>query len=150
MKILSLLLSAIVLTAGVLTSEVSAQGTQGAASKPSAVYHFDDASVQALRGLRALRNQLDSVPETTIAVVAHADGVDMFMTDARDPKSGTEYAPLIADLKSRGVQFYVCELTLSLRDLNKDAFILEADFTRSGTAKITELQQANGYAYIKP
>jgi intracellular sulfur oxidation DsrE/DsrF family protein len=150
MRVLSLLVGATALIAGVISADVSAQTAKPAASKPSVVYHFDDASVQAIRGLRALRNQLDSSPDTTIAVVAHAEGVEMFMTDARDPKSGTEYAPLISDLKSRGVQMYVCELTLALRDLNKDAFILEADFTRSGVAKITELQQVNGYAYIKP
>jgi len=150
MRVLSLWVGATALIAGVISTDVSAQAAKPAASKPSVVYHFDDASVQAIRGLRALRNQLDSAPDTTIAVVAHAEGVEMFMTDARDPKSGTEYAPLISDLKSRGVQMYVCELTLALRDLNKDAFILEADFTRSGVAKITELQQVNGYAYIKP
>lgn len=128
----------------------AAVSAQTPATAPSAVYHFDDASVQALRGLRAARNQLDVVGDTQITLVAHADGVGMFLNGARDAKSGVEFAPLIADLRSRGVQIYVCELTLALVGLNKDEFILEADFTPSGVGKITELQQVNGFAYIKP
>lgn len=147
MKTLTLAIAAVVMTFGIGTFSVSAQTANNA---PSAVYHFDDASVQALRGLRAARNQIDAVPGTELTLVAHADGVGMFMNGARDAKSGVEFAPLIADLRSRGVQIYVCELTLELLGLNKDAFILEADFTPSGVGKITELQQANGYAYIKP
>jgi uncharacterized protein len=117
---------------------------------PMVVYHFDDAKSQGLKGLRSIRNQLDTVPATKLAIVAHADGIDMFMEGATDAVSKIAYAPLIADLKSRGVDIYVCELTLMGRDLSPDQFILEADFTRSGVVKLTELQQAGGYAYIKP
>ena len=117
---------------------------------PIVVYHFDDAKAQGLKGLRSIRNQLDTVPATKLAIVAHADGVDLFMEGAIDAASKIAYAPLIADLKSRGVDIYVCELTLMGRDLSPDQFILEADFTRSGVVKLTELQQVGGYAYIKP
>ena len=147
MKTLALSIAALVIAFGLSAPDAQAQT---APATPSAVYHFDDAAVQALRGLRAARNQLDAVPDTELTLVAHADGVGMFMVGARDAKSGVEFAPLIADLRSRGVQIYVCELTLELLGLNKDAFILEADFTPSGVGKITELQQANGLAYIKP
>lgn len=147
MRVIGLLMLSITLLLGALVQEVVAQPTP---PKPSVVYHVDDASVQALRGLRAVRNHLDDAPNTAITMVAHADGVDMFMNGAKDPKSGTEYAPLIADLMSRGVKVYICELTLALRNLKREDFILEVDFTRSGVSRITELQQQNGYAYIKP
>jgi intracellular sulfur oxidation DsrE/DsrF family protein len=117
---------------------------------PLVVYHFDDGQAQGLKGLRSIRNQLDTVPATKLAIVALADGVDMFMEGATDAASNIAYAPLIADLKSRGVDVYVCELTLMGRNLSPDQFILEADFTRSGVVKLTELQQVDGYAYIKP
>lgn len=120
------------------------------AATPKVVYHFDDGQAQGLKGLRNIRNQLDTVPATQLAIVAHADGVDMFMEGATDAASKIAYAPLIADLKSRGVEVYVCELTLMGRQLSPDQFILEADFTRSGVVKLTELQQVDGYAYIKP
>jgi hypothetical protein len=120
------------------------------AVKPMVAYHFDDGQAQGLKGLRSIRNQLDAVPATKLAIVALADGVDMFLEGATDAASGIAYAPLIADLKSRGVDVYVCELTLMGRQLSPDQFILEADFTRSGVVKLTELQQIDGYAYFKP
>ena len=52
-------------------------------------------------------------------------------------------------LKSRGVSFEVCEITLRNRDLKKEQFIQEADFTPSGVVRITKLQ-GQGFAYIKP
>jgi len=120
------------------------------ATTAKVVYHFDDASLQALRGLRSIRNHLDTAPGTQVAIVAHANGVDMFMEGATDAQSGVVYAPLIADLKSRGVDIYICEITLAGRGLSPDAFILEADFTPSGVVALTELQQTQGHAYIKP
>ena len=47
-----------------------------------------------------MRNQLDVAPDTKIAVVAHADGVDFLLEGARDPKSNAEYAPLMSALKA--------------------------------------------------
>lgn len=120
------------------------------AATDQVVYHFDDTQSQGLKGLRNLRNHLDAAPDTEIVVVTHAQGVDLLMEGARDSKSGTEYAPLIAALKSRGVRFEVCEITLKNRQLNKDQFILDADFTPSGVVRIAQLQSRNHFAYIKP
>jgi hypothetical protein len=120
------------------------------AAPDQVVYHFDDTQSQGLKGLRNLRNHLDTAPDTQIIVVTHAMGVDMLMEGAKDSKSGTEYAPLVAALKSRGVRFEVCEITLKNRQLNKDQFILDADFTPSGVVRIAQLQSRNHFAYIKP
>ena len=81
-------------------------------------------------------------------VVTHAEGVDMLMEGAKSA-NGTEYAPLVSALKSRGVTFEICEITLKSRGLKKDQFIQEADFTPSGVVRIAKLQ-LQGYAYIKP
>jgi len=121
-----------------------------AATPDQVVYHIDDAQAQGLKGLRNLRNHLDVSPDTKIVVVTHAMGVDLLMEGARDTKNNIEYAPLVAALKSRGVRFEVCEITLKNRDLKKDQFILDADFTPSGVVRITELQFRNHFAYIKP
>jgi intracellular sulfur oxidation DsrE/DsrF family protein len=114
------------------------------------VYHFDQAEVQALKGLRNIRNQLEAAPETKIIVVTHALGVDFLMQGARDQVSKSEYAPLISDLKAKGVVFEVCEFTIKNRGLTKDQFILEADFTPSGVVRVTRLQNKEGFAYLKP
>lgn len=112
------------------------------------VYHFDNAAAQGLKGLRNVRNHLDTDPTAKITVVTHAEGIDMLMEGAK-AANGTEYAPLVSALKARGVTFEICEITLRNRNLKKDAFIQEADFTPSGVVRITKLQ-VQGFAYIKP
>jgi len=114
------------------------------------VYHIDDAQAQGLKGLRNIRNHLDTAPQTKIIVVTHAAGVDLLMEGAKDQKNNIEYAPLVSALKSRGVVFEVCEITLKNRNLNKNQFILDADYTPSGVVKIGDLQYVDHYAYIKP
>lgn len=121
-----------------------------AAAQSSVVYHIDNAAMQGLKGLRNIRNHLDVAPTTKIVVVTHAEGVDLLMEGAKDEKNTVEYAPLIAALKSRGVRFEVCEITLRNRKLNKDQFLLDAEFTPSGVVRIADLQFQEKYAYIKP
>jgi hypothetical protein len=123
-------------------SSVQAQGR--------VVYHIDNADEQGLKGLRNIRNHLDVAPNTKIIMVTHANGVDLLMDGAKDKKNNTEYGPLVSALKSRGVKFEVCEITLKNRNLNKNQFVLDADFTPSGVVRIGELQNNERFAYIKP
>ena len=123
---------------------------QQSANPTKVVYHIDDAESQGLKGLRNIRNHLDISPTTQIIVVTHANGIDMLMEGAKDKKNNVEYAPLIGALKSRGVRFEVCEITLKNRGIKKDVFILDADFTPSGVVRIADLQAKDRYAYIKP
>ncbi len=123
---------------------------QQATSPTKVVYHIDDAESQGLKGLRNIRNHLDVSPTTQIIVVTHANGIDMLMEGAKDKKNNVEYAPLIGALKSRGVRFEVCEITLKNRGIKKDVFILDADFTPSGVVRIADLQAKDHYAYLKP
>ena len=125
-------------------------GSNLASADPTrVVYHIDDAATQGLKGLRNIRNHLDVQPQTKIIVVTHANGVDILMEGGKD-KNGTEYAPLVAALKSRGVRFEVCEITLRNRNLKRDQFILDAEFTPSGVVRIADLQFKDKYAYIRP
>lgn len=115
------------------------------------VYHFDDAAIQATRGLRNIRNHLDVAPETKIAVVAHANGVDFLLEGAKDPKNpNIDYDSLVSALKARGVTFEICEITLRGRNMKKEQFSLDATFTPSGVVRIGQLQSREKYAYIKP
>lgn len=119
-------------------------------AQTSVVYHIDDAQVQGLKGLRNIRNHLDVAPDTKITVVTHANGVDILMDGGKDIKSNVDYGPLVGALKSRGVRFEVCEITLKNRNLKKEQFTLDADFTPSGVARIADLQFKNQFAYIRP
>ncbi|MEO6984603.1 MAG: DsrE family protein [Paralcaligenes sp.] len=113
---------------------------------PRVVYHVNDAEHQALAALRNVRNQLDTVPSTKVVVVTHANGVDFLMTNYKD---AAKVGPLVSALAARGVDFEVCEITLKNRNLKKDDFIMESNFTPSGVVLITKLQN-EGYAYIRP
>jgi intracellular sulfur oxidation DsrE/DsrF family protein len=143
-KILQLLLT-IALVFGFMT-----MATAQSSGSTKVVYHIDDAETQGLKGLRNIRNHLDVSPQTAIIVVTHANGVDLLMEGAKDKKNNMEYAPLVSALKSRGVKFEVCEITLKNRNLKKDQFILDADFTPSGVVRVADLQFKDGFAYIKP
>jgi intracellular sulfur oxidation DsrE/DsrF family protein len=119
-----------------------------AAAQDKVVYHIDNAAAQALKGLRNIRNHLDTEPTTKITVVTHADGVDFLLEGAKDANGGA-YAGPVAALVARGVTFEICEITLRNRNLKKEQFLQEAEFTPSGVVRIAKLQLA-GQAYIKP
>lgn len=122
-----------------------------ALAQDKVVYHIDNAEMQATKGLRNVRNHLDVAPDTKIVVVTHAEGVDFLLEGAKDKKNpNIEYGALVSALKARGVRFEVCEITLTNRNLKKDAFSLDAEFTPSGVVRIGQLQTREGYAYIKP
>jgi intracellular sulfur oxidation DsrE/DsrF family protein len=126
---------------------VTRMQTQDITSK--VVYHIDSAD-QPLKALRNMRNHLDVAPKTSIVVVTHANGVDFLMEGAKHAETGTLYAPLVSALAARGVAFEICEITLQNRKLTTDQFVLDATFTPSGVVRVTELQNQQGFAYIKP
>lgn len=117
-------------------------------AQDTVVYHIDDAATQGLKGLRNIRNHLDTDPAAKITVVTHANGVDMLMEGAKDSHGGLFAGP-VAALVARGVKFEICEITLKNRNLKKEQFIQEADFTPSGVVRLAKLQK-QGAAYIKP
>ena len=115
------------------------------------VYHIDNAEMQATKGLRNIRNHLDVAPDTKIVVVTHSDGVDFLFQDAKDKKnSNVEYGSLVSALRARGVRFEVCEITLKNRNLKKEQFSFDAEFTPSGVVRVGQLQSRENFAYIKP
>lgn len=123
----------------------------GAQAQDKVVYHIDNSENQATKGLRNMRNHLDVAPATKIVVVTHAEGIDFLMEGARDKKNpNIDYASLVSALKARGVRFEICEITLRDRNIKKDQFIMEAEFTPSGVARVGQLQSREKYAYIKP
>jgi intracellular sulfur oxidation DsrE/DsrF family protein len=117
-------------------------------AQDTVIYHIDDAATQALKGLRNIRNHLDTDPTAKITVVTHANGVDFLMEGAKDANGGA-YAGPVAALAARGVKFEICDITLKNRNLKREQFIQEAEFTPSGVVRLAKLQK-QGFAYIKP
>jgi len=129
----------------------SALWSPTALAQDRVAYHIDDASTQGLKGLRNIRNHLDTDPTTRITVVTHAEGVDFLMEGAKDERNpNVDYAALVSALKARKVRFEVCEITLRNRNLKKEQFSMDAEFTPSGVVRIGRLQVREGYGYIKP
>ena len=131
-----------------LVALLFALSTSWALAQDTIVYHIDDTSTQALKGLRNIRNHLDVDPTAKITVVTHAFGVDFLMEGMKD-RNESPFAATVAALVNRGVKFEVCEITLQNRSLKKEQFIQEAEFTPSGVVRLAKLQKA-GAAYIKP
>jgi len=131
-----------------VVAAVIATAAFAAAAQDKVVYHIDDMSSQALKGLRNIRNHLDTEPTTQITVVTHALGVDFLLEGAKDV-NGSPFAGPVSALTARGVKFEICEITLKNRNLKREQFIQEASFTPSGVVRIAKLQLA-GQAYIKP
>lgn len=119
-----------------------------AAAQDKVVYHVNDTQSQALATLRNIRNHLDTDPTAQITVVTHAFGVDFLLEGMKD-RNESPFEATVAALKNRGVKFEVCEITLKNRNLKREQFIPEADFTPSGVVRLTKLQ-LQGHAYIKP
>ena len=113
------------------------------------VYHLDSGLAQATKGLRNMRNHLDTDPSAKLVAVAHAEGVDFLMEGAKTANN-QDFAALVSALEARGVKFEICEITLKNRNLKREQFILGPSFTPSGVVRIANLQAQERFVYIKP
>jgi len=133
----------------ILAAVVLSLASFAAMAEDKVVYHFDSGLSQVVKGLRNMRNHLDTDPKAKLVAVAHAEGVDFLMEGAKTTNN-QEFAALVGDLMGRGVTFEICEITLRNRNLKKEQFILGPTFTPSGVVRIANLQAREQYAYIKP
>jgi intracellular sulfur oxidation DsrE/DsrF family protein len=149
-RLKSALLGAVAAGAIALSGPAVAAGDAKAnVAEDKVVYHVNDTEDQAVNALRNIGNHLEVNPKAKIVVVSHSRGVDFLFDGAKD-KRGNPYNVSVEDLKRRGVQFDVCQITLRNRKLDKSKFIPETTFVPSGVAEITRLQQREGYAYLRP
>lgn len=111
------------------------------------VYHINDAS-NARIAMRNIDNHIAAAPDAKIVVVTHGKGIDFLLNEAKDDKGA--YAPQVAALKEKGVEFRVCRNTLKGRNLGDEAAIMEAQVVPSGVAEIGKLQAKEGFVYLKP
>jgi hypothetical protein len=145
-SLIALTLPLAMVAAGCATAPSTGTGPVG---PDKVVYHVNDTQAQAVAALRNIGNHLEVNPKAKIVVVTHAQGVDFLFNEAKD-KNGNPYNIKVEELKGKGVQFDVCEITLRNRKLERKQFIPEASYVPSGVAEITRLQQREGYAYLRP
>ena len=113
------------------------------------VYHLMEGLPQATRAIGNIRNHLAAEPGTRIVVVTHGPGIDFLLDGAVDAQ-GRPYSGSVADLAGKGVQFEVCNNTLTVRNISKDKVAMEARIVPSGVAEVAKLQAKEGFVYLRP
>ncbi len=112
------------------------------------VYHLPDDQAAMLAMMNA-SNHLASDPAAKIVVVALSRGVKAFVFGAQDP-TGKPYADWVDQLTARGVEFRMCQNTMTALKIAKGDLVDKVQIVPSGVAEIARLQNREGYAYIRP
>jgi intracellular sulfur oxidation DsrE/DsrF family protein len=135
---------------GALLLASAAAGAHAAPGDPvKVVYHMNEGVERAPQAIRNIRNHLSVDPKAKIVVVSHAQGINFLMRDAKDP-NGNPYEVAVQDLSSKGVEFRVCEITLTSRKIDKSQLIDDIKYVPSGVVEVSRLQANEGYVYLKP
>ncbi|HQR19327.1 MAG TPA: DsrE family protein [Burkholderiaceae bacterium] len=113
------------------------------------VYHLTNGLDEASRGLGNIRNHLAADPTAKITVVTNGNGIEFLLEGAKD-RNGNPYDVIVQDLKSKGVDFRVCNNTLVSRKIDPAKVIPEASIVPSGVAEAAKLQAREGYVYLRP
>jgi intracellular sulfur oxidation DsrE/DsrF family protein len=113
------------------------------------VYHVNEGNAQALNALRNIRNHLTADPSAKIVVVTHAGGINFLLDGAQDA-NGAPFEATVQELKSKGVDFRVCQFTLQRNNIDPKKVIPEASLVPSGVAEVSRLQFKEGFAYLRP
>jgi uncharacterized protein len=144
-------LGAVTLLGGCMSvsaNKVDAAGTASAAPV-KAVYHLTNGLDEAQRGMGNIRNHLAADPSAKIVVVTNGNGIEFLLDGAKD-RNGNPFDATVQDLKSKGVDFRVCNNTLVTRKIDKSKVIPEATIVPSGVAEAANLQARAGYVYLRP
>ena len=112
-------------------------------------YHVNTGVETTAAILGNVRNHLNADPTAKIVVVTHGAGIDFLLDGAKDSK-GREFSGMVSDLSSKGVQFRVCNNTLTSRNIDANKVSMEAKIVPSGVAEIARLQAKEGFVYLKP
>jgi len=113
------------------------------------VYHLTNGVDEAQRAMGNIRNHLNADPTAKIVVVGNGDGI-LFMLDGAKDKNGNPFDATIQDLKSKGVDFRLCNNTLVTRKIDRSKVIPDVAIVESGVAEAAKLQSREGYAYLRP
>ncbi|WP_336898914.1 DsrE family protein [Rhodoferax sp.] len=113
------------------------------------VYHVTTGIESAAAVLNNVKNHLDADPKARIVVVTNGPGIEFLVQDAKDSK-GREFSASVGTLAGRGVEFRVCNNTLSARDISPDKLLMETKVVPSGVSEVAKLQIREGFAYLKP
>ncbi|MEY4732771.1 MAG: hypothetical protein RLZZ464_837 [Pseudomonadota bacterium] len=113
------------------------------------VYHLSEGIPQASRAIGNIRNHLNADPTAKIVVVTHGLGID-FLLDGATNQMDQPFAGSVSELVGKGVEFRVCNNTLTTRKISVDKVLMEAKVVPSGVAEVAKLQAKEGFVYLRP
>jgi intracellular sulfur oxidation DsrE/DsrF family protein len=143
-------LASLLALGGCVSVQSSKTGGGTAAEGPvKAVYHFTNGLDEAQRGVGNIRNHLAADPSAKIVVVGNGLGID-FMLDGAKDRNGNPFDATIQELKSKGVEFRLCNNTLVSRKIEKSKVIADVSIVPSGVAEAARLQAREGFVYLRP
>jgi uncharacterized protein len=119
------------------------------AAEVKVVYHMADGIDQASRGLASIRNHLRAEPDTRIVVVALGEGIRFLIRGATE-RNGRPFDAAVSALARQGVEFRVCNNTLTAHNVAPSELAPEITLVPAGVAEIARLQAREGYVYIRP
>jgi intracellular sulfur oxidation DsrE/DsrF family protein len=120
-----------------------------AADEPvKAVYHVPD-DQNAMLAMMNAANHLAADPSAKIVVVALSRGVKAFVFGAQDA-TGKPYADWVEQLTARGVEFRMCQNTMTALKIAKSDLVDKVQVVPSGVAEIARLQAREGFVYVRP
>lgn len=140
-----LLLAAMLAISGPALAQTQGQTQE----RTKVVYHMVDGIDQASRGLGNIRNHLRADPQAKIVVVALGDGIKFLLNDARE-RNGKPFDAAVAALAEQGVEFRICNNTLTAHDVPVSQVVPTAKLVQAGVAEIARLQAREGFVYIRP
>lgn len=125
-------------------------GTNLHAAEPvKVVYHLVDGIDQASRAMGNIRNHLRAEPDTKIVVVANGDGIRFLLAGAKE-RNGKPFDTAVAALQQQGVDFRVCNNTLTAHEISVSQLLPDVKLVPSGVVEAARLQAREGYAYLRP
>lgn len=119
------------------------------AQQVKVVYHINTDVNTVPPILNNIRNHMNADPKAKIVVVTHGPGINFLLQDAKDSQ-GREFSGTVSDLAGKGIEFRVCNNTLTSRNISPDRLLMETKVVPSGVAEVARLQALEGYVYLKP
>jgi intracellular sulfur oxidation DsrE/DsrF family protein len=120
-----------------------------AADQVKVVYHLADGIDQAARAMANIRNHVRGDPEAKIVVVALGEGIRFLLAGAKD-RSGRPFDAQVSALAAQGVDFRICNNTLTAHDVPASRVLEEANLVPAGVVEIARLQAKEGFVYLRP
>ena len=113
------------------------------------VYHLSEGIPQASRAIGNIRNHLAADPTAKIVGVTHGLGID-FLLEGATNQMDQPFSGSVSDLAAKGVEFRVCNNTLTSRKISKDKLLMETKVVPSGVSEVAKLQANEKFVYLRP